>query len=258
MESYSHIVLSEDDIVDAMIWAKRKKENLQQEQALRERESAVRKIGFEAWSFDMIKTFMMKRAGDLFKETFTLDDNNEGFFNLLCYYFINSNTFLSEARKFGEENPSLSKGIFIPGNFGTGKTWLMKLFQKNQKQVYFIRSSKDVAQAYLISDDKTIPDEFITPFKNAINDASVFYQPISGLCIDDMGAESKKNNYGNVVNVIGDLIEQRYFRGYTGTLLHGTTNLSADELKAFYGERVTSRMREIFNFIELPGNDRRK
>ncbi len=39
---------------------------------------------------------------------------------------------------------------------------------------------------------------------------------------------------------------------------HVTTNLSGDQIEENYGTRVRSRMREMFNMIILPGEDRRK
>lgn len=258
MESYQNINLTEDEITEALIWAKRKKEEEMRLSALLEKEKANRNFQKKLWDFDVIKTFMVHRAKELFADKFILDENNERFFDLLCYYFTESEEFVKMAAQQEVENPSLSKGLLIPGNFGTGKTWLMKIFQKNARQTYWIRSAKEIAQAYLNAEDKKVPDEYIDLFKNPINDSSVFYQPISGLCIDDLGSENKKNNFGNVINVVGDLIERRYEKRNTGIFLHATTNLSADELSNFYGERVMSRMTEIFNFIELPGTDRRK
>ena len=67
-----------------------------------------------------------------------------------------------------------------------------------------------------------------------------------------------KNRYGNKKNVIGYLLEKRYANGHVGIMLHATTNLTADQRNAYYGGRVVSRMRKIFNFIELRGKDRRK
>jgi hypothetical protein len=41
---------------------------------------------------------------------------------------------------------------------------------------------------------------------------------------------------------------------------HATTNLSASDLEALYGNRLRSRMREMFNLIAFPNNtpDKRK
>lgn len=43
------------------------------------------------------------------------------------------------------------------------------------------------------------------------------------------------------------------WRNYNqGTQTHITTNLSATEIEAFYGNRVRSRLREMFNRIAFP------
>lgn len=259
LESYNHIVLTEDEMIEALLWAKRKKELELEKQALLEKEKANRQIASAKWDYDVIRTFMFHRAKEIFKYDWVIDENNSDSFDLMCNYFIgDEDGFLGLAKKMEIENADIKKGILFCGNFGTGKTDLMRLFTKNNRQTYYLRTTKKIAADFSNSDDKKIPAEYLEPFKNAINDASSMFQLISGLCIDEIGAEQVKNNYGNKSNVIGDLIEERYHSGYTGLLLHGTTNLSADELKEFYGERVTSRMRQIFNFIELPGTDRRK
>ena len=246
-------------MIEGQIWAKRKKQVELEKSALIEKELANRKFSSMRWNFDLIKTFMINRAKDIFKHPFILDEKNENSFNLLCYYFIgDESNFHKLAYEMDVDNASLNKGILLAGNFGSGKTVLMQLFAKNSKQVYFIRAAKKIANDFSNSEDKKIPQEYLEPYKNAINDPATMFQPLSGLCIDDIGSEQVKNNYGNKSNVIGDLIEERYYSKYYGLFLHGTTNLSAQELKDYYGDRVVSRMREIFNFIELKGDDRRK
>lgn len=258
LEIYSHIELSEDEVAEAMIWAKRNKEERLKSERLKQIERDNLKRKADLFQFDAIRTFMMGRAKELFKGIFVLDEHNENIFNLLCFYHTSNPLFEELADNMGVKNPSLKKGILLCGLYGGGKTWLMKLFSKSVRQVYFIRPSKEIANAFMSSKEKVIPTQYLEPFTNASNDAAVFNQPISGLCIDDIGAEGVKNSYGNLANVIGDIIEERYIKELTGPLLHGTTNLTADQLKEHYGGRVTSRMREIFNFIELPGQDRRK
>ena len=154
----------------------------------------------------------------------------------------------------GISNPSLEKGIMLCGNFGVGKTWLMKLFAKNQRQVFFMENAKNVADMFM---DTGEDNRYLNLHKNPVNDANTFYHKFSGLCIDDLGTEDVKMHFGNKKNVIGDLIEKKYSNQTTGIYLHATTNLTAEQMKEFYGGRVTSRMREIFNQIELSGNDRR-
>lgn len=252
MESYSHIELSEDEMAEAILWGKRKKEDSLKTLQQKERENDARKKFLLSTNYDLVKSLMIYRIEKKF-ENFVLDENNKLIFEILCNYFGNDENFNSLCKSIGIQNTSLNKGIFLCGNFGVGKTWMMQLFCQNQRQCYFIRNAKDIADEF-----QDYGEEEVEKRKNAVNDSSVFLQQYSGMCIDDLGTEDIKNHFGNKKNVIGDLIEKKYARGSTGIFLHGTTNLTAEQLKEFYGGRVTSRMREIFNFIELRGADRRK
>jgi DNA replication protein DnaC len=210
-------------------------------------------------SFDIIRTFMAARAVEITRKELVLDDDNSDVFDLLCYYFIDDEEgFLKKCRLLEVNNPDIKKGILLAGNVGTGKTYLMDLFRKNQRQVYFTRDSKKIVNDFMAAKDDEIPEEYLKPFMLRINDPQTLYQPCAGMCIDDLGKETMKNKYGNKMNVIGDLIEERYSAGYTGVFLHATTNLSVPELTDHYGERVVSRISETFNMIVLEGNDRRR
>lgn len=266
LANYSHIELTDEEFDDAILCAKIKKVEQIRIQKFKEFEEENRKLKAMRWNFDIIKTWMMKRAEGLFKGKFTLDDDNEDLFDLLCYYFIEDEVkFISTANRMGVKNPSLKKGLLIPGHYGCGKTWMMQLFSRQTKQCFDIVRAKDIAEEYLTSKDKRIPKMYLNPFD--VNDennnrgyvtSDIFNQKYIGMCIDDLGSEAIQNNFGNKMNVIGDLIESRYASGFTGAFLHGTTNLAAKDIEGFYGKRVSSRMREIFNFIALPGGDRRK
>lgn len=259
MEHYSHIQLTDEEEAAAILEAKAKKAKLQEYEETQRRAAENRRALTEtSWSYEQTSSYMLYRAKTLFEDKpFTLDHHNQIIFDLMCYYFSRDARFEATAGAMGIKNPSLTKGLFLAGNFGVGKTWLMKLFQKNQRQVFFMRNAKQIADAFSVEGEEGLRN-FVVPFKNPTNDSALFYQPQSGLCIDDLGTEDMKQHYGNKLNVIGDVIEKRYAAGYVGDLLHATTNLTAEQLSAFYGERVISRMREIFNYIELPGEDRRK
>jgi predicted ATPase len=259
LDSYSHIELTEEEIDAAILDAKVKKSIRLDHEAAQKRAEENRKVYQQnGWSFDQTKSFMLYRAKQIFPDKpFVLDPNNSFIFELLCHYFSGSPEFVSLAEEAGMANIGLHKGIMLAGNFGVGKTWLMKLFAKNIRQVYHLHNAKTVADEFEVDGEEAVRS-YVAKIKNAVNDGAKFYQPYSGLCLDDIGTEDVKTNYGNKKNVIGDLIEKRYSAQNCGVYLHATTNLSAQELKDFYGGRVVSRMREIFNFIELTGDDRRK
>lgn len=247
MASYDHIELTEEETAWAMIDAKQKKERVVELKTYEDRIRASKAISTKEWRFTDVSAFMINRMADVFPD-FAIDNDNEFVYLAMCYYF-------SSDLALGKFNPA--KGILMCGNVGTGKTLLMKLFSRNPRQCFNIESAKNISETYQ-TDGVAALNYYCQPHKNPMNDAEMFYQPVAGLCIDDLGAEDVKKNYGNNSNVIGDIIESRYSKGFTGPLLHGTTNLTAVQLAEYYGPRVTSRMREVFNFIELPGTDRRK
>lgn len=257
LENYSHIQLTEDEVTEAIIWRKIKKEEEIRHKAQQEREEENRKKLTISTTYDLVKSLMLHRVQTKFEGKFILDENNKLIFEILCAYFGQDEKFYSLCKSIGLENISLDKGVLLAGNFGVGKTWFMKLFLQNQRQCYFIRNAKEIADEFQTNGEDSMED-YVKLRQNALNDSSAFFQKYTGLCVDDIGTEDIKVHYGNKKNVIGDIIEKKYANGTTGIYLHGTTNLSAQQLNEMYGGRVVSRMREIFNFIELYGNDRRK
>lgn len=258
LDSFNHITLTEDEYREAIIWAKRKKDELlKQQERERRAEQNRRQLTGKGWTYEQTRAYMLYRAESLFEGRFVLDQHNQPVFELLCHYFSNSKEFVSLAAGMGVVNPSLDKGNILAGNYGTGKTWMMSLFRKNNRQVYHVEQAKDIAFAYQKNGDEAI-ERHRNIIVNPFNDPTVFYQKNAGLCMEDIGAEDVKNNYGNKTNVIGDILEARYVNNLLGIWFHGTTNMTTTQFGEFYGGRVTSRLREKTNFIELRGPDRRK
>jgi DNA replication protein DnaC len=257
LASYEHIELTEDELAEAILWRKQKKDAVLKEQERKLQEDKRRQLLFKSnWPYEQTKGFMLYRSQKLFAG-FVIDPDNSPVFELLCYYFSYDPQFVAVATSLGIKNASLDKGIILAGNCGVGKTWLMTLFCNNQRQVYFIRNAKDLANQFEKKGQESI-DEYVELFRTPFNDADCFYQTHAGLCIDDMGTDDIKNNYGNKKSVIGDLIEMRYAKKNMGPMFHATTNLTSQQLNDYYGARVISRLREKSNFIELPGKDRRR
>lgn len=80
-------------------------------------------------------------------------------------------------------------------------------------------------------------------------------------CFDDFGAEGQANFYGNKVNVMEEIIQDRY-REYEdhGMKTHMTSNLKprTELMKKLYTERVSDRITGSCNLIELLGDSFRK
>lgn len=181
-----------------------------------------------------------------------IDEFNEPTIKTLCYYFSNDGIF-----ELIEEGYSHKKGLIIIGPVGCGKTTLLKLFKRNNFNPFNFISCRDVASQYAEFGQAAIKNY------SRIQDVSKrewFGHEKLGLCFDDLGTESEKKNFGNQLNVMAEIILNRYDGCDLKNKTHFTTNLGSDEIQNFYGLRATSRMREMLNIIQMPFNspDRRK
>lgn len=71
-------------------------------------------------------------------------------------------------------------------------------------------------------------------------------------CLDDLGVEQNLKYYVNECNVIGEVLLSRYEYYISHDMItHLTTNLSASELECVYGNRLRSRLREMFNLVSF-------
>lgn len=225
----------------------------------------------ERWNYEKTREWAQRRASQMwpteeaaFGDHVDVDGNqvcNAGsVFTLLCLYFAVDPAFVVEAGKMGVPRPDLRKGLFLAGRIGCGKTSLMRVFQRNQRQVFMIQSAKEIAWNWRQADKEAgaYLERMCNPLLLPVNDVQNFYHRMAGLCIDDVGTEEVQNSWGNRASVIADVIEGRYFNGCAGPLLHLTTNLITADIREAYGERVASRLRETMNIIQYVGEDRRK
>ena len=172
-------------------------------------------------------------------------------FKLLIYAIGDENACL----KFGID---LNKGILLSGPIGCGKTTLMLLinsFFPAPKQ-FQMKSARELSfdferQGYQLINKygKSVPHVVGGKFKSGI------------FCFDDLGIEQVQKFYGNPCNVMAEILLSRHELLHQRKILtHATTNLSASELEAHYGNRVRSRMRELFNLIafDKDSKDKRK
>jgi len=192
------------------------------------------------------------KGKEMFGEHFhIIPEDYEVVHKLLTWFLQNE----KQAQQFGI---NLNKGILLTGPIGCGKTSLMSLMRVlvPQQQRFGIKSCREITFNFIKDGYDIIQRYSSYAYNNTTNPP----QPHTH-CFDDLGAESTLKYYGNQCNVMGEILLSRYDHFINNHMVtHATTNLSASELEDYYGNRVRSRMREMFNLIAFDSSakDKRK
>ncbi len=225
------------------------KERLGIEIQLSDREKEIRKIQIEQskdyferifkeketyklTNTELFESFKLKYK-EIFKREYDINRNPEQL-KAIIYYFTKDVKFLKEPQR------SFEKGLMLYGSYGLGKTSIMKAIRETgHKQTYFnMKSSKDI----------------VIKYNNEGDDGIRHYISTDNFFFDDLGAEDEGNHYGKK-EVFKDILESRH---YEKKLTHVSTNLNTDQVRQKYGDRVFSRMFEMFNVIKFEGLDYRQ
>lgn len=145
-------------------------------------------------------------------------------------------------------NLDLKKGILLIGPVGCGKTSLINILK------LFVFPDQD----YQVLSTRTIASEFYNDGYQVVNK---YGKKRKVMCFDDLGIENNIKQFGNETNSMAEILLHRYdLHVNHGVLTHATTNLNAAEIEKFYGNRVRSRLRSMFNLISFPmeTKDKRK
>lgn len=153
-----------------------------------------------------------------------------------------------------EFNGDLEKGFILLGPTGTGKTIAMEVLQRYRQ----IDNTKMIIDGKVksMNFDVIRSTKIVSDYANEGIDGIELYTRRLVICIDDLGTEpDNAKNYGNTIDVIGYILAERYAKRL---MTLATTNLTYAALEARYDDRIMSRMRALFNFIEMNGPDYRK
>lgn len=272
LKTFDDIELTPEEVEEGLRLARERKAGRLEDEARQVRREELRRQLTEQWTYERTLDFMLGRiewVGQRENRKIAFIDKMEGdrivanadsIFRLLCFYFSRDPQFTVMANEMGVPRPELRKGLYLAGPIGCGKTTLMRIMQVNQRQVFMIKNAAELSREWRMADKDQAAyfEKYCTPYPLPAGDTQSFYQRQAGLCIDDLGTEEIAMSYGNRSNVLADLIETRYQYGAMGDMFHVTTNLPADKIKEFYGDRVASRLRETMNIIEYKGEDRRR
>ena len=179
-----------------------------------------------------IIAWLEKKGNELYGKKFKIiETDHEIIYKLIAY-------FLRNEQACYQFNIDLEKGILLSGPIGSGKTALMnlmKLLAKSENK-FIVKSSRDISF------------EFIKDGYDVIHRYS--HSEHKNYCFDDLGIEKNLKYFGNECNLMAEIILSRYDLFIAKKIqTHITSNLSARELEAAYGNRVRSRLREMVNLI---------
>lgn len=151
--------------------------------------------------------------------------------------------FLKDEATCFQYNININKGILISGPVGCGKTSLMNLMKHlaTTEHKFSVKPCRDISFEF-IQDGYEIIHKY--------SKGKLYQSEPKTICFDDLGTENNLKYYGNECNVMAEILLSRYDI-FTSKKIqtHITTNLSASEIENIYGNRVRSRMREMFNLI---------
>lgn len=192
----------------------------------------------EFWNAKNMFNQMKWASDNIFKRKLIVNDDNKHLITTLCFFISRDNRFETEL------GYSFNKGLLIRGVSGLGKTHLVRCLENNLLNPILVLSMIE------ISDEIKMNGEY----EINIGDNKIIY-------LDDVGTEEPVvNHYGTKISFFKNYIETSYLRSQTKIFnrLMISTNNSFSEIEEKYGFRVRSRMKEMFNVIDVKGKDMRK
>lgn len=195
--------------------------------------------GFKVYDFKKCLSFIENKGKLDFGQNFKIKEEDlETIFKLLIYMIKDKNNAL-------KLKLNLSRGTLLSGPIGCGKTSLMRLITPfaNSLSDYKIKTCREISFEFAKNGYEAI-NKYTTKQNNQIR--------LPGYCFDDLGTEQQIKHFGNDCNVMAEILITRYEQFVeNNSITHITTNLAASEIENHYGNRLRSRMRNMFNLISF-------
>lgn len=210
------------------------------------RETFIVHKGIKVYNFQKCLEYLENQGKTIYGNSFHISEmDHHTIYKLLIY-------MIKDEKAAVNQKIDLSKGILVSGSIGCGKTSLMNL----------VRPFAYHAYEYKIKTCREVSFEFAKNGFEAINGymlKQANQSRLTGYCFDDLGAEQQIKHFGNDCNVMAEVLISRYEQFVENkSVTHITTNLSASEIENSYGNRLRSRMRQMFNLVTFDKNTKDK
>lgn len=193
------------------------------------------------------------------KSNFVIDDENRFVFqNLIRWVHADPEFKCIDPETKKVKTGNLEAGIYIAGPTGTGKSWAFEIMSiystiddEEGMRVFAGGSTRLLKWPCFRADE--ICDDYV---KEGIIER---YKRMSIVCFQDVATEPIESlHMGNRMNVFQQILGNRGDRKDQITLISSNLPLNSEQLRKRYDDRVASRLKEMCNYFELTGKDRRK
>lgn len=198
---------------------------------------------------------IVEGLGMAMNPAFVIDDDNRWAYTQLVKWLIGDKSMQAQDPVTGVKVCGrLNAGIYLAGRTGSGKSWALNLLRMLAQafNVHVVLNGEDRCLNWTQARADEVCDKYIQD-----GDISA-YKRAGVLCLQDFGAEPAESVYmGNRLQVLQQVVEARGDGGAMLTLFSSNLPMAHKSLVTRYGDRVASRLREMCNYIELNGRDRR-
>ena len=193
-------------------------------------------------SLQQAKVSMWRRFNELHQN---VEFKANELYTIVSYYAAQEDAFLG-IKTANNVGCSFAKGIALVGNYGVGKSTLLKCLKQLPKDcgLYLHNGYTHYLDA----------SQFATDYQESGIEVFDRWRNKEVLLIDDVGEEPQVKYYGNGYPIVAQLLKYRYEKRL---VTHITSNKSPKELGSMYGEGVKDRLKEMFNFFWWGGESKR-
>jgi DNA replication protein DnaC len=191
----------------------------------------------EFYNAKFMFNFMAHTSEYNFDKKFVVNKFNTKLIKTLCFFFSDDERFVTEL------GYSFSKGLWIRGKMGIGKTHCIKCIAENEFKPVLMTSMIEI-------------NEVLTEYGKY--DFDYGKREVKKIYIDDVGTEEPLvNHYGTKIAFFKTFIETSYLKQKKFSNLIISTNLDFNGVEKQYGARVRSRIKDMFNIVDVEGDDMR-
>ena len=188
----------------------------------------------------------------------------------IFYYLVKDERFFNSPLLSEVTDPSFSKGLFIIGGFGCGKTAIMKAichlsYEQYDAKVVDLNGNDAQVNNYFKSIFYHSANGIVESFENCSTNEhkANFWAKMKAkyIYVDDLLTERIASNYGKI-ELFKDILEKRENENkithVSCNYINGNLDDTLKLILSKYGGRVHDRFYSMFNVIELKGKSNRK